>query len=83
MGGEHAEPEHIRLLIDCADICQTSANFMLRQSHAHGKVCGVCAEVCEQCAESCARFDDDSVMQQCAEVCRTCAASCREMAMTA
>jgi hypothetical protein len=80
MGGEHAEPEHIRLLMDCAEICQTSANFMLRNSELHGSVCGVCAEVCERCAEDCARFTDDDVMQQCAEICRTCAASCREMA---
>jgi hypothetical protein len=83
MGGEHAEPEHIRLLIDCAEICQTSANFMLRHSNLHGQVCGVCAVVCERCAEDCARFTDDSVMQECAEVCRTCAESCREMARAA
>lgn len=83
MGGEHAEPEHIRLLIDCAEICQTSANFMLRNSNLHGRVCGVCAEVCERCADDCARFTDDSVMQQCAEVCRRCAASCREMSTAA
>jgi hypothetical protein len=80
MGGEHASPEHIRILMDCAEICQTSANFMLRNSDLHGKVCGVCAEVCERCAEHCERFSDDSIMQQCAEICRTCASSCREMA---
>ena len=81
MGGEHAKPEHIRLLADCAEICRTSANFMLRSSDMHGRVCGVCAEVCERCAEDCASFKDDKMMQQCAEVCRTCASSCREMAM--
>jgi hypothetical protein len=80
MGGEHAAPGHIRLLLDCAEICQTSANFMLRHSELHGRTCGVCAEVCERCAEDCARFTDDAVMQQCAEMCRTCAQSCREMA---
>lgn len=80
MGGEHAEPNHIRLLLDCAEICQTSANFMLRMSDFHGQVCGVCADVCERCAEDCERFGDDEVMQQCAEACRSCAQSCREMA---
>jgi hypothetical protein len=30
MGGEHAGPKHQRLLHDCAQICQTSADFMLR-----------------------------------------------------
>jgi hypothetical protein len=83
MGGEHAEPAHIRLLMDCAEICQTSANFMLRNSDLHGKTCGVCAEVCERCAQDCERFTNDPVMQQCAEVCRSCAASCREMAAMA
>lgn len=80
MGGEHAAPDHIRLLLDCAEICQTSANFMSRTSDFHGQVCGVCAEVCERCAEDCERFGDDKMMQQCAEVCRSCASSCREMA---
>src|SRR5450830_1628598 len=28
MGGKHAEAAHIRLLLDCAEICQTSANFI-------------------------------------------------------
>lgn len=79
-GGKHAEPQHIRLLMDCAEICQTSANFMIRGSIYHGRTCGVCAEICEACADSCASFTDDVEMQHCAEVCRTCAASCREMA---
>ena len=84
MGGDHAKPRHIRLLLDCAEICQTSANFMLRVSAFHGQTCGVCAEVCERCAEDCERFGDDPMMQQCAEACRSCAQSCHEMAeMTA
>lgn len=80
MGGEHATPSHIRLLLDCAEICQTSANFMLRSSAAHGAVCNVCAAVCERCAEDCERFGDDEMMQRCAETCRSCAESCRETA---
>jgi hypothetical protein len=79
MGGEHAEPEHIKLLQACAAICQTSADFMLMQSDLHGLTCGVCAEVCERCAESCDQFGDDEMMQRCAEACRSCATSCREM----
>lgn len=31
-GGDHARPDHIKLLIDCAEICQTAANFMARES---------------------------------------------------
>jgi hypothetical protein len=73
VGGEHPAPDHIRLLQDCAEICQTSANFMLRVSDFHGSTCEVCAEDCE-------RFTDDEMMQQCAQSCRSCAESCREMA---
>ncbi len=29
LGGAHADAAHIRLLLDCAEICQTSADFML------------------------------------------------------
>lgn len=82
MGGPHAEVNHIRLLLDCAEICQTSANFMIRGSEAHGYTCAACAEICERCARECDRFDDD-FMKQCAEACRRCAESCRQMAQMA
>lgn len=81
-GGKHAEPSHIRTLLDCAEICQTSANFMLRGSELHVEVCGTCAEVCESCAESCDRLADADFMKQCADACRRCAESCRQMAGT-
>jgi hypothetical protein len=31
------------LLLDCAEICQTAANFMLRNSELHSRTCAVCA----------------------------------------
>jgi hypothetical protein len=80
MGGKHAEPTHVRLLMDCAQICATSADFMLRQSELHGHACAVCAEVCERCAQSCEEMGDDAQMRACAEMCRRCAESCRRMA---
>jgi hypothetical protein len=81
-GGEHAEAEHIRLMLDCAQSCQTSADFMLRGSPFHMAICGTCADICDECAESCAQFSGDSMMERCAEICRTCAASCREIGGT-
>jgi hypothetical protein len=77
MGGKHVEPVHFRLMLTCAEICQTSANFMLSHSVMHKSVCAVCAEVCEACAESCQTLGD---MQDCVNACRRCAASCRKMA---
>jgi hypothetical protein len=79
-GGRHAEASHIRLLLDCAEICQTSAGFMLRTSDLHTRTCAVCAEICERCARECEAFGDDPVMRACAEACRRCAESCRQMA---
>ena len=81
-GGHHAESAHIALMLDCAEICQTSANFMLRNSALHMRTCNVCAEICDMCAMDCQRFADSAEMQACAEVCHRCAESCRQMAMT-
>jgi hypothetical protein len=83
MGGEHAEPGHITLLLDCAEICQTAANFMTRGSSLHVETCRVCAEVCDRCAQSCEQIAEDERMRRCAEACRRCAESCREMAAAA
>ncbi len=80
-GGKHAEPAHIRLLLDCAQICVTGADFMLRTSHFHREVCGVCSNICKACAEACSQMvQGDASMEQCAEACRRCAASCQKMA---
>ena len=81
-GGAHAEPAHIRLLQDCAQICSTSADFMIRGSDIHGRTCAVCAEACLACAADCERFADDEMMKNCAEICRRCAESCQKMAST-
>jgi hypothetical protein len=79
-GGKHTALEHIRLLMDCAEICQTSANYMLRGSSFHDYTCDVCAEICQQCGEQCSQFSGDEQMRACAEMCYRCAASCQEMA---
>lgn len=79
MGGEHAAAEHIRMMSDCAQICATSADFMLRGSSSHSDVCGVCADICDDCAESCDALEG-AEMKRCADQCRSCAESCRAMA---
>ena len=80
MGGKHVQASHLKTLIDCADTCRASADFMLRGSELHPKVCDVCAEACERCAKSCAQLGDDAEMKACADICRRCAESCRQMA---
>jgi hypothetical protein len=79
MGGRHVEPQHMRLMLNCAQICRTAADFMLSHSHLHAIVCQACAEVCEACANSCDAVGD---MEACARECRDCADSCREMAQS-
>ena len=77
VGGKHVEPAHFRLMISCAEICHTSADFMLMNSEQHRAVCGACAQVCEACAQSCQQLGD---MQECVDACNRCAESCRKMA---
>ena len=79
-GGPHAAPEHLRLLMDCAQICATSADFMLRASDLHAHTCAACAAVCRRCADDCAAMGDDLRMKALADTCRHCAESCESMA---
>ena len=79
MGGKHAEFEHLNLLMDCAKICSTNADFIIRNSTYYPQTCGITADICDECADNCDRFDED-FMKECASVCRRCAESCREMA---
>ncbi|HEX7966113.1 MAG TPA: four-helix bundle copper-binding protein [Gammaproteobacteria bacterium] len=76
-GGEHAEQAHLRLMLDCAEICRTAGTFMLVDSPYHQDVCAVCAEICDDCAREC---EDMEGMEACAQACRDCAESCRQMA---
>ena len=82
LGGKHAEADHIGLMLDCAAICLTDAEFMMRSSPLHHEVCAACAAVCEACARSCEALADERQMRLCADQCRRCAELCREMAKT-
>jgi len=79
-GGKHVEAEHFRLMMNCAEICQTSANFQLGSSSFSQRLCAICAEVCEACAADCRKIGG---MDECVEACRQCADSCRQMAGSA
>jgi hypothetical protein len=76
------EEQHLRLLMDCALICQTSADFMLRESTFYARVCGACADICETCADACADISDDDRMKDCVALCRECATVCRDMSVS-
>lgn len=80
LGGKHAAAEHIRDMQDCAQICATAADFMLRGSAAHAYVCAACAEACDRCEESCREVNDSPEMQRCIDACRACGTLCHRMA---
>ena len=79
-GGMHAASAHITLLLDCAQMCATSADAMTRHSAQHALTCRACAELCRACAASCETMGDDAMMRACAEECRRCAERCENMA---
>jgi hypothetical protein len=70
----------MRLVMDCADICGTSAHFLMRQSEMHASTCRACADVCAACASACESIAGDPDLARCAQACRRCAATCEEMA---
>jgi len=76
MGGRHVDPDHFRLMTNCADICRTSAEFMMSASPMHAQVCAACAVVCDACAQSCEQIGG---MDDCAQACRDCAQLCHQM----
>ncbi len=80
LGGEHVSPEHIKTLLDCAQICQTSADFLSRESEFHISTCAVCAEICRACERECRKMGKDPLMKKCADACASCAESCERMA---
>jgi hypothetical protein len=82
-GGQHADVALVGVLLDCAELCQVSTNFMLRGSPFHTLTCEACAELCRACEEACRQMSDDEQLEHCAEVCAACAESCTRMAAMA
>lgn len=74
-GGEHARQSHMRLMLDCAAMCSSAADFGLRASPYFKSVCAVCAQICDDCAESCRALGEG--MKACADTCQECAQACR------
>lgn len=77
VGGRHAEPRHIKIMLDCAQICSVAMDFMARGSEHHRHICRECAEICRACAASCEGLDG---MEDCVQACIRCAEACDKMA---
>ncbi len=76
LGGAHAEPDHISMLLSCASMCRTASELMSLGSDWHPTLCDLCAQVCEECADECEELGD---MEDCVAACQDCAEACREM----
>jgi hypothetical protein len=75
----------IRLDLDCADICETTARLLARASHTDATTLRLQVQACEQacrtCAAECSRHARHMEhCRVCADACSTCADACREMA---
>ncbi|MEQ8156012.1 MAG: four-helix bundle copper-binding protein [Clostridiaceae bacterium] len=68
----------IKMLIECAQMCQMSSGFMSMNGKYAKEHCTMCATICDECAKECNMFRDDHC-QKCAQECRTCADECRRM----
>lgn len=76
LGGAHAEPGHISMLLTCASVCRTASELMSLNSEWHPTLCDLCAQVCDECADECEELGD---MEDCVAACQDCADACREM----
>lgn len=77
VGSVPSAEDHIRLMLACAEMCRTSAQFMIIGTKHHKHTCKECAEICLECAAACETLGN---MQECAESCRACSESCAMMA---
>ncbi len=69
----------IRLDMDCAEVCRTTAILLARDSK-HGKhLLSECIELCEACAAECSKHEHDHC-KACAKACTECAEVCKAAA---
>ena len=66
-----------RLLLDCAAICQASADFMKANSELQGRFCAATVQISLRCAQECERLAHDVQLKYCAALCRRCVSRCQ------
>jgi hypothetical protein len=76
-------PEGIRLLFNCAEVCQMSATLLRDGWELNGRTGAISAEVCEESARYCDGLGEDPRIRDCAEACRRCAETCHRLAAVA
>jgi hypothetical protein len=66
----------IGMVKDCAEICKTCSNLVLRESHFSANISKLCAKACKDCAAACEKASQSGIAQDCAAACRHCAEAC-------
>jgi hypothetical protein len=64
------DPELLACIVDCVDLCTTTASFIVRGSEHADDLREVCAELAKCVEESCEEYGDDEVLTACADACR-------------
>ncbi len=77
MGGEYADSSFIRLLRDCAEMCEVAADQCWKAPLVQMRNFELCAELCERSAWFSGQFYYDPILLRCAANCRQCASYCR------
>ncbi len=74
----------VRLDLDCAEICGTSARLLARVVSSDFGVLKsllkACAQACDACAAECERHAHHAHCGACAKACRTCEDACEQFA---
>jgi len=81
LGGEHADPDHILILMNTSEICRTFSQFLLSESHYSHELCGITSRICLACADSCDSFDrqENEMMLECSSACLAFAQTCKDL----
>lgn len=79
-GGRHLKPDHLRLLMDAAEVAGLHAGFLLRGSQYRDHTAAAAIAVLRAAAADCDGFEGDGHMLHCAEACRRAADSCEDPA---
>lgn len=78
----------VRLNLDCADLCETTARHLSRQgaqdAGATGSLLAACVQACQRCGDECEAHAADGMehCRICAEACRACQEACNRLLAT-
>jgi len=77
--------ECIRLDLECATVCRSTAEIMMMDGGYVDAFCQLCADICSTCAEECEKHAQMGMehCRACAEACRLCSEECIQMSALA